>query len=145
MRDLPLPFHTDPARALALGPDDARFTGPDRLAREVAEATVDRDDVALAMTLSRAWRSGAPDELLEDVLCSYARAHELDGETLAAIDTLARFAPAGGDLPLGTEYALLAALRERALSGLQAALEAAQDADEPCWCVACVAEAAELN
>src|SRR4051794_36157328 len=99
MSDTPPPFYSDPARLVALAPDDADYTGPDRLAREAAEATVERDDAALAACLGRAWRSGAPEELLGQVLGSYACAHDLAPDDARAIESLAHLVPAGAAGP----------------------------------------------
>jgi hypothetical protein len=151
MSELPPPFFSEPARALHVDAVDDDFTGPVRLAREAAAATVCRDDGAMADVLGRAWRSGAPDELLADelladALCSYATAHELDLEEARAIASVARFVPAvPGAVANRRDVELLGAVAARVSDPLGRALATAQDDEEPCWCPSCIAEAAALN
>src|SRR4051794_34589501 len=93
MSELPPPFFSEPARVLHVDADDDAFTGPSRLAREAAAATVVRNDSAIADALGRAWRSGAPDEMLVGVLITYASAHELDSDEVRAVAAVARLVP----------------------------------------------------
>jgi hypothetical protein len=145
MRDLPPPFFSQPVLALHIADDSDAFTGPGRLAREAAAVTADRDDLALAETLARAWRSGAPEELLTSLLTNYASAHELEPPEAHAIDAAAHFAPAGqarirpGDLDLLNEVVVHVA------EPLGTALSDAQQDQDPCWCEACIAQVAALN
>jgi hypothetical protein len=144
MPELPPPFFSEPARALHLDAGSDAFTGPARLAREAAAATVDRDDGVMADILGRAWRSGASEEVLATALCSYASAHELDWEEARAIASVARFVPAPGT-GWGDNVALLGLVAASVTQPLDDALAAVQGDEEPCWCLACIAEAASLN
>jgi hypothetical protein len=144
MSSLPPPFFSQPARVLHVKAGDAAFTGPDRLAREAAAVTLARNDRALADTLGRAWRSGAPDELLDRVLTTYAHAHTLDSRELRAVAIAARFVTVG-PLESRDEIALLGRIASRITKPLKAALGSAQDKKKPCSCAACIAEAASLN
>lgn len=145
MSELPPPFFSEPARALHVDAGDEAFTGPSRLAREAAAATVVRDDRAIADALGRAWRSGAPDEMLAGLLITYASAHELDPEEVEAIAAAARFVPIVPAEVRGDAVALLGEVARSVAEPLGAALATAQEDEEPCWCAACIAEAASLN
>ena len=141
----PPTFYTDPARALlALNHPDPRFTGPDRLAREIAEATIERDDEQVAASLGRAWRSGAPEELLESNLSSYASVHGLGADEAAAIMAASRFVTTTGDEEIEPceLFRPLVAIVPDLLGG---ALAAAQGDEDPCWCPLCIGELAALN
>jgi hypothetical protein len=145
MPELPPAFFSDPACALRLGEHDRSFTGPDRLAREAAAATLSRDDDALADALRRAWRSGVPKDLLATVLANYSCAHELESDDALAIAVAARFialAPTYGGF---SDLALLGEIASRIAEPMGQALVAAQQDDSPCWCPTCIARAASLN
>jgi hypothetical protein len=145
MSDLPPSFFSDPARTLHVDPGDAAFTGPSRLAREAAAATAAGDRAAMADVLGRAWRSGAPPEVLDGTLTSYAMAEDLDEDDVRAIARTSRFMPTVPRAQRVDDVALLADVAVHVAEPLGQALASAQEDDEPCWCAACVAEAAALN
>jgi hypothetical protein len=145
MTSLPPTFYSDPVRSLlAVDPDDTEYLAPDRLASEAAIMTLRRDDACMGELLGRAWRSGAPEDLLGHVLGGYVAAHGLDGDEARTIHSLAHFVPAraahgraGIDLVNAVSTTVPALLEE--------ALATFQGDEEPCWCPACIAEAAALN
>ena len=144
MSELPPPFYADPTRALlALEPGHPDFVGPADFARRSAVHVLRRNDAAMAELLYRAWRSGAPDELLDRALLTYAGVHELDPDEAEAVYDAARLFllddRAQARLPLVT------ALRDGVGRGVEECLTAVQGEDEPCRCPACIAEAAGLN
>lgn len=145
MSDLPPPFFSEPARALHVETSDDAYTGPDRLARETAIVTVNRDDSAMAEALGRGWRSGAPEELLTGLLTTYACAHGLGPEEMRAIAAAARFVPAPAGRTADNHVDLLRRVGSAVMSPLSEALASVQEDHEPCWCPACIAEAASLN
>ena len=138
-------FHNDPVRrVLELCIADRDYTGPRRLATEIATATLRRNDVAVADTLRRAWRSGAPDDLLETTLSTYASAHDLDcqeAQAIAAMSQLVALAGAGEAPRNPHRYGELAV---RVSTSISDALASAQREDS-CCCPACIAEASALN
>jgi hypothetical protein len=145
MAELPPPFFSEPARALHVEADDEAFTGPGRLGRETAAATIARDDRAMADTLGRAWRSGAPDEMLSGLLVTYASAHELDESEVKAIASATRFAATVPQQARVNEVKLLGEVAPRIAEPLGQALARAQNDEEPCWCASCIAATASLN
>jgi hypothetical protein len=145
MSQLPPPFFSEPARALHVDATDDAFTGPDRLARETAAVTVTRNDAVMADTLGRGWRSGAPDELLAGLLMTYASAHHLDPDEARAIAAAAHFVRAALVEGHQDPVSLLHYVGACVAGAIGEALSTVQADDEPCWCAACIAQAASLN
>ena len=90
--------------------------------------------------LGRAWRSGAPEQLLGYVLDSYVVAHGLDPAEAGAITSLAQFVATEADAQRSVD--VLEAVSAAVLPALEEALVAIQGDEEPCWCPACIARAA---
>jgi hypothetical protein len=63
---------------LALTSNDPDFIAPVHLATEVGALLVTRNDDAFVALLQRAWRSGAGEDLLQNLLGLYASGHGLD-------------------------------------------------------------------
>jgi hypothetical protein len=145
MSESPPPFFGDPVSAcLAIDEQDPGFTGPDRLARESAVHTITADDAGLSRTLGRAWRSGAPGEVLSEKLADYATALDLSNDTVEAIENASRFYAV---VPTDAEQllALMSALAEPVKASVYAALVEAAQEEEVCVCPACIARVAGLN
>jgi hypothetical protein len=145
MAELPPPFFSEPACGMHLAEDDPSFTGPDRLAREAAAATLLRDDRAMADALSRARRSGAPDRLLSTMLANYASAHELESNETRAIAVTTRFVSVSPVRGRVTRLAVLGEIATRIVEPIGRALATAQADDDPCRCPKCIAQTASLN
>lgn len=140
-------FMADPRRTLlniSFGHPD--YTGPERLAWETRTCTIRRNDDRLAATIGRAWRSGAPESLIDSILTMYAAAHGLDQYERDAIINASRFALARQlPEPSRRSVRLMGATGAAVVPRVHNALVDAQDACEPCACPACVAEVAGVN
>lgn len=145
MSATPPPFYTDRASALvALEPDDAEFTGPDRLVRELAECILTEDDVRVTSVLRRAWRSGAPDEVIGSALYDFVVAVGISDEEAMTIANASRLIPLG-DEPAEKALQLMDVIQDEVMGQVTGALVAVQETNEPCMCPACIAKLAELN
>jgi hypothetical protein len=134
--------HEDGMRSLiGLDPDDDDYTC---FGRETAAVTLNRDDVAMAETLSRAWRSGAPEEVLTMAIATYASAHDMDPDEVVAIDNAAHAVTVHGN-DGGLHPRLTQAVHFAAVEGVGDALVSAQNDEEPCFCGDCIAEVAARN
>jgi hypothetical protein len=140
-------FIADPRRTLLAIPfGHPDYAGPERVAWETRTSALRRNDDRLAATIGRAWRSGAPESLIDSILTMYAAAHGLDQDDRDAIVNASRFAPARQHPDASRRSVrLMRAIEAAVLPRVYDALADAQEDCEPCACPACVAEVAGLN
>ena len=78
-------------------------------------------------------------------MSGYASAHELCWDEAKAIESMSHFVASVPADPNDAPVELLQLVVLSITQPLGEALAAAQGDEEPCWCAACIAEAAALN